>query len=57
MSGRFQGENAIRVKHLVKSFDGKEEVLKGIDLDIPRGKITFIIGFSGTGKSVLLTHL
>jgi phospholipid/cholesterol/gamma-HCH transport system ATP-binding protein len=48
---------AIRVKDLVKSFDGKEEVLKGINLDIPKGKITFIIGFSGTGKSVLLKHL
>ncbi len=54
---QFSGENAIRVKKLVKSFDGKEEVLKGIDLDIPLGKITFIIGFSGTGKSVLLKHL
>lgn len=50
-------EAAIRVKNLKKSFDGKEEVLKGIDLDIPKGKITFIIGFSGTGKSVLLKHL
>ena len=50
-------EYAIRVKNLVKSFDGKEQVLKGIDLDILKGKITFIIGFSGTGKSVLLKHL
>jgi phospholipid/cholesterol/gamma-HCH transport system ATP-binding protein len=53
----FNGDYAIRVKNLVKSFDGKEEVLKGMSLDISRGKITFIIGFSGTGKSVLLKHL
>ena len=48
--------NAIRIKNLVKSFDGQEEVLKGVNLDIPRGTITYIIGFSGTGKSVLLKH-
>lgn len=48
---------AIQVNNLVKSFDGKEEVLKGMSLNILRGKITFIIGFSGTGKSVLLKHL
>lgn len=54
---KFTGEYAIRVKNLVKSFDGKEEVLKGLNLDILTGKITFIIGFSGTGKSVLLKHL
>lgn len=50
-------ELAVNVDHLRKSFDGKEEVLKGIDLKIEKGKITFIIGFSGTGKSVLLKHL
>ncbi len=48
---------AVVVDNLKKSFDGKEEVLKGIDLKIPKGKITYIIGFSGTGKSVLLKHL
>lgn len=47
----------IHVKDLVKNFDDKENVLNGINLDIPKGKITFIIGFSGTGKSVLLKHL
>lgn len=56
-ANKFSGDYAIRVKNVVKSFDGKEDVLKGINLDIPRGKITFIIGFSGTGKSVLLKHL
>jgi phospholipid/cholesterol/gamma-HCH transport system ATP-binding protein len=50
-------ELAIEVVAVRKSFDGKEEVLKGIDLDIIKGKITYIIGFSGTGKSVLLKHL
>lgn len=40
-----------------KSFDGKEFVLKGINLKIPRGSLTAIIGFSGTGKSVVLKHM
>jgi phospholipid/cholesterol/gamma-HCH transport system ATP-binding protein len=48
-------ENAIEVTDLKKSFnDGKDFVLNGIDLKIPKGKVTVIIGFSGTGKSVLL---
>ena len=50
-------EVAIRLKDVRKSFDGKEFVLKGIDLDIIKGEITAIIGFSGTGKSVLLKHI
>jgi phospholipid/cholesterol/gamma-HCH transport system ATP-binding protein len=32
-------------------------VLNGIDLDVPQGSITIIIGRSGGGKSVLLKHL
>jgi phospholipid/cholesterol/gamma-HCH transport system ATP-binding protein len=49
--------NAIEMKDVKKSFDGKEFVLNGIDLKIPKGKITVIIGYSGTGKSVLLKHI
>src|SRR4051812_19175812 len=50
-------ENAIEMTDLKKSFDGKEFVLKGIDLQIPKGSLTAIIGFSGTGKSVMLKHI
>ncbi len=32
-------------------------MLSGIDLKIPRGKITFVIGQSGEGKSVTLKHI
>jgi phospholipid/cholesterol/gamma-HCH transport system ATP-binding protein len=46
----------IRVKGLRKSFHG-QPVLKGIDLEVPDGSITIIIGRSGGGKSVLLKHL
>jgi len=49
---------AIELIDLKKSFDGGNEfVLKGIDLSIPKGAITMIIGFSGTGKSVLMKHI
>ena len=51
-------EIAVRITDLKKSFDGgKEFVLNGLNLEIPKGKITVIIGFSGTGKSVLLRHI
>ncbi|MFP5518505.1 MAG: ABC transporter ATP-binding protein [Bdellovibrionia bacterium] len=49
---------AIILSDVKKSFDGgKEFVLKGIDLEIKKGALTAIIGFSGTGKSVMLKHL
>ena len=41
---------------LKKAF-GPKEVLRGIDLDIPRGETTVVLGPSGTGKSVLLKLL
>ena len=50
-------ESAIEIENLEKTFDGTNYVFKGINLQIPRGKITCIIGFSGTGKSVLLKHI
>src|SRR5688572_26966596 len=49
-------DNIITIKSLAKSF-GAHKVLAGVDLDIPRGAITVIMGLSGTGKSVLLKHL
>jgi phospholipid/cholesterol/gamma-HCH transport system ATP-binding protein len=36
---------------------GGQPVLKGLNLEIPRGKLTTVIGKSGGGKSVLLKHL
>jgi phospholipid/cholesterol/gamma-HCH transport system ATP-binding protein len=46
----------IRVKELRKSF-GRQAVLNGVDLEVPDGSITVIIGRSGGGKSVFLKHL
>jgi phospholipid/cholesterol/gamma-HCH transport system ATP-binding protein len=46
----------ITLRNVHKSF-GSQKVLNGLDLEIPDGKITAIIGPSGEGKSVLLKHL
>jgi phospholipid/cholesterol/gamma-HCH transport system ATP-binding protein len=46
----------IRVDGLRKSFRG-QLVLRGLDLEVPTGSITIIIGRSGGGKSVFLKHL
>jgi phospholipid/cholesterol/gamma-HCH transport system ATP-binding protein len=46
----------IRIRGLNKTF-GPQHVLRGIDLDIERGKTNIVIGGSGQGKSVLMKHL
>lgn len=43
----------ISLSGVTKSF-GDKHVLRGIDLEVPRGGSTVVIGGSGTGKSVLL---
>jgi L-cystine transport system ATP-binding protein len=46
----------ISVKGLYKQFD-KLEVLKGLDLEIERGKVIVLIGPSGSGKTTFLRCL
>jgi len=46
----------ISVRGLTKAF-GRQTVLEDITCDIPKGKITLMLGPSGTGKSVFLKHL
>lgn len=49
-------EMALQIKGLVKKF-GDRTVLGGISIDIAPGEIVFILGKSGTGKSVLLKNI
>ena len=49
-------EYAIRIKDLWKSF-GDKKVLKGVNLDIAKGKTTVILGLSGGGKSTIIKHI
>ena len=46
----------ISAQNIQKSF-GSLQVLKGIDLEIPSGKIYSIVGASGAGKTTLLQIL
>jgi len=46
----------IRLVDVHKAFNGLS-VLRGVSLDIPRGKTTVVIGPSGCGKTVLMRHV
>ncbi|MBR5151732.1 MAG: ABC transporter ATP-binding protein [Elusimicrobiaceae bacterium] len=46
----------IEIKHLQKTF-GEKHVLKDVNLTIPKGKTTCILGGSGSGKSTLMKCL
>src|SRR3989449_10733062 len=46
----------ISLRGVTKSF-GSHTVLSDITFDVPKGKITAILGPSGTGKSVLLKNI
>lgn len=50
----------LQIKGLQKKYSetaGETEVLRGIDLDVPRGRSVAIVGPSGCGKSTLLNIL
>lgn len=55
MSVNFE-EPLIQVKNLGKSF-GKLKVLEGINVDIYKGDVVFVVGPSGSGKSTFLRCL
>ena len=46
----------IEFRDVHKAF-GPKKVLRGIDLEVQRGEIMYIIGTSGVGKSVTIKHL
>jgi phospholipid/cholesterol/gamma-HCH transport system ATP-binding protein len=49
-------EPLIRIRGLRTVLNGKI-LFDGVDLDIPRGRVTAIMGPSGTGKTTLLRHI
>lgn len=54
--GNEKADLTIIVRDLRRRF-GVQQVLDGVNLDCPQGKVTTIVGPSGCGKSVLLKHL
>src|SRR4051812_17213320 len=54
--GRHNGAPMITVRGLTKAI-GRQEILRGVDLEVAHGETLVIIGRSGGGKSVLLKHL
>jgi phospholipid/cholesterol/gamma-HCH transport system ATP-binding protein len=49
-------DDAIQFIDVHKAF-GRNRVLRGLNLGIPEGKISMILGPSGTGKSVCIKHM
>ena len=47
------GKHILEAKSLVAGYDGKA-IINGLNLTIPEGKISVIIGSNGCGKSTLL---
>lgn len=45
---------ALSLKGVRKSYDGKQHVLHGIDVEIADGEFIVLVGPSGCGKSTLL---
>ncbi|KDA03120.1 ABC transporter ATP-binding protein [Hyphomonas oceanitis] len=48
-------EPILKLENVVKSF-GRNEVLRGVDLDVAPGQSLVVIGGSGSGKSVMLKN-
>ncbi len=48
----------VKLVNVSKSFrGGRDQVLKGVSLEFQAGQLTYILGSSGAGKSVLLKHI
>jgi multiple sugar transport system ATP-binding protein len=45
---------SVELKQVVKSYDGKNNVIHGVDLSIAHGEFVVFVGPSGCGKSTLL---
>ena len=44
----------VSFQHVIKRYDGAEQAVADVSLDIPRGKFVVLVGPSGSGKTTLL---
>jgi phospholipid/cholesterol/gamma-HCH transport system ATP-binding protein len=49
-----QSSSIVEIRNLGYAVNGGRPVFAGLDMDIPRGRITAVMGPSGTGKTTLL---
>ena len=49
-----QSSAIVEIRNLSYAVNGNRPVFTGLDMDIPRGRITAVMGPSGTGKTTLL---
>jgi len=51
-------QGTVKLTNVHKAFrDGRDKILNGVSIDFPTGKLTYILGSSGAGKSVTLKHI
>jgi iron(III) transport system ATP-binding protein len=53
---RVRAAQGVTISGLSKSF-GAHPVLRGVDIEIPQGSVTAVLGSSGSGKTTLLRML
>ena len=46
--------SGVTLKNLIKSYDGKKNIIDGINLDIKDKEFIVLVGSSGCGKSTIL---
>ena len=52
----YEAKDAVEFRDVHKAF-GANKILRGLDMGIPEGTISMILGPSGTGKSVCIKHM
>src|SRR5437867_13031904 len=54
---RTMAELVVRARDLWKSYDGRADVLCGVDLDVAASEAVLVFGPNGSGKTTLLSLL
>src|SRR5213594_980209 len=55
--GPAMADPVVRARDLSKSYDGRADVLRGVDLDVAAAEAVLVFGPNGSGKTTLLSIL